>query len=409
MAGESDTTVLAVLRHLVDHGPLSRPDLGLGVGLARATTSAVVNDLMRRGLVAEIATPPSGGRGRPVTLLDLDDERHAVAGLEIGFDRILAAVYTPRGRELLRLERPAEVDAVNPRALLRRAAMVLHEALDIAEEDRRRLLGVGVSIAGLVDASSGTLKYAPSLGWRDVALSAGVEEALGGRAPVLIDSTANFSALAERRHRQRGGEPLRSLVYLTGTYGISGGIITDGRLWRGEQGMAGEVGHLIVEAEGLRCVCGRRGCFDTRAGLSAITDAALAAADRPPRAGREPAGLTAAVEAVVSLAQAGDQGVIRALTDAGRWLGRGAALVCAILDPRAIVLGGHYARLAPWLLPPAQEAFRDSLLMPGSTVNQLDVSALGPWAPTEGAALAVLLAFADGARELPQILSIPQT
>lgn len=114
MAGESDTTVLAVLRHLVDHGPLSRPDLGLGVGLARATTSAVVNDLMRRGLVAEIATPPSGGRGRPVTLLDLDDERHAVAGLEIGFDRILAAVYTPRGRELLRLERPAEVDAVNP-------------------------------------------------------------------------------------------------------------------------------------------------------------------------------------------------------------------------------------------------------------------------------------------------------
>jgi len=69
----------------------------------------------------------------------------------------------------------------------------------------------------------------------------------GGRAPVLLDSTANFAALAERRHRGRNGSHLDSLVYLTGTYGISAGIITGGRLWRGERGTAGEVGHHHVE------------------------------------------------------------------------------------------------------------------------------------------------------------------
>jgi len=405
MTGDTDKTVLTVLRHLVERGPISRPDLGAGAGFARATTSAIVNDLMRRGLVAEIAAAPSGGRGRPVALLDLDDERYAVTGLEIGADRVLAAVYSLRGRELLRIERSAEVESVNPRALLRRAATVLHEALDAMEEDSRTLLGVGVSVAGLVDASSGTIKYAPSLGWRDVALSAGVTEALGGRAPVLIDNNANFAALAERRHRQRDGGNADSLVYLTGTYGISAGIVTAGRLWRGEHGMAGEVGHLIVEADGRRCVCGRRGCFETRAGLSAIvSDALAAAAGRPgsrSRAGREPATLTAGLNEIVSLAQAGDTGVINALGEAGRWVGRGAALVCAMLDPLVVVLGGDYARLAPWLLAPAKEAFRDSLLMPVTEVEQLEVSVLGPWAPTEGAALAVLLSFVDGVRELP--------
>ena len=401
VAAGPDKTALTVLRHLVDHGPLSRPELAAGVGLGRAATSTITNDLMRRSLVSEIATPPSGTRGRPVTLLDLDDDRYAITGIEIGFDRILAAVYTLRGRELVRIERPAEADAVNPRALLRRAAMVLHEALDLVEEDRRTLLGVGVSTAGLVDASSGTIKYAPSLGWRDIALSAGVTEALGDRAPVLIDSAANCAALAELRNRRRGGARESSLVYLTGTYGISAGIITGGRLWRGERGMAGEVGHLTVEADGLRCACGRRGCLDTRAGMSAIADAALAGATTARRAARVPTTLSAGLDQVAALAQAGDQGALDALGLAGRWLGRGAALVSAMLDPYSVVLGGHYARLAPWLLAPAREAFRDALLLPNTDREQLEISTLGAWAPPEGAALAVLHSYTDGEREFP--------
>ena len=401
VAAGPDKTALTVLRHLVDHGPLSRPELAAGVGLGRAATSGITNDLMRRNLISEIATPPSGTRGRPVTLLDLDDDRYAITGIEIGFDRILAAVYTLRGRELVRIERPAEADAVNPRALLRRAAMVLHEALDLVEEDQRVLLGVGVSAAGLVDASSGTIKYAPSLGWRDVALSAGVTEALGDRAPVLMDSTANCAALAELRHRRRSGARESSLVYLTGTYGISAGIITGGRLWRGERGMAGEVGHLTVEAGGLRCACGRSGCLDTRAGMSAIVDAALATATSGRRAARVPTSLSAALDQAASLAQSGDQGVIEALDRAGRWLGRGAALVSAMLDPYSVVLGGHYTRLAPWLLAPAREAFRDALLLPSTEREQLHISALGAWAPPEGAALAVLHSYTDSEHEFP--------
>ncbi|NUR84368.1 MAG: hypothetical protein HOY71_09810, partial [Nonomuraea sp.] len=131
----ADATLLAVLRHLIDHGPVSRPGLGDGVGLARATTSGVVGDLLRRGLIAEVSTSPEGRRGRPTTLLDMDDARYAVVGLEITADRVYLAMHSLRGRELLRVERPGDAEAAHPRALLRRAAMVLHEAMDVADDD----------------------------------------------------------------------------------------------------------------------------------------------------------------------------------------------------------------------------------------------------------------------------------
>jgi predicted NBD/HSP70 family sugar kinase len=398
---ETDVGARAVLRQLIGHGPLTRPELGAALGLSRASTSPIVNDLMRRGLVAEISTESRGGRGRPVALLDLDDENFTVGGLEIGSDRVLACVYTLRGRRLLRNERSVEVDAANPRGLLRHAVAALHEALDMVDQGGRRLLGVGVSVGGLVDATSGTIKYAPILGWRDVALRAGVTEAFGGRAPVLLDNDANFAALAEQRQRRRDGLPAASLVYLTGTYGISAGIITGERLWRGERGLAGEVGHLIVEPDGRACLCGRRGCLDTRAGMSAIIAAGLGAATAKRRAGVEPDGVAAGVDRLVALAQSGDAGVVDALIEAGTWLGRGAALVAAMLDPRLVVLGGHYARLAPWILEPAREVFRAALLMPAPEYDQLEVSGLDAWAPVEGAALAALIAVADGVHDLP--------
>jgi predicted NBD/HSP70 family sugar kinase len=390
----TDATLLSVLRHLVDHGPISRPDLGDGVGLARATTSSTVNDLLRRGLMAEVSTMPAGRRGRPTTLLDLDDTRYAVAGVDIAADRIHLALHSLRGRELLRVERGA--DATDPRALLRRAAMVLHEALDLAEDDGRTLLGVGVAVPGLVDASTGTVKYVPSLGWRNVALRTGVTEALGDRAPVIVDSDANFAALAERRARLRVGGEASSLVHLSGTYGISAGIIAGGRLWRGARGMAGEVGHLILEPAGRRCVCGRNGCFETRAGLAAIVDATLGERRRGSRGT-----LAGDVDQVVALAHAGDEGVIAGLAEAGRWIGLGAAMVAALLDPRMVVLGGHYASLAPWLLAPARAAFEESMLVTDADSPRLEISAHGPWGATEGAALAVVMSMTDGDRPLP--------
>ncbi|GAA3113531.1 putative NBD/HSP70 family sugar kinase/biotin operon repressor [Kribbella aluminosa] len=394
----TDATVLTVLRELIDHGPISRPVLGGAVGLARATVSSSVNDLRRRGLVTEVPGESNGRRGRPTTGLDLDDSNFALAGLEIAVDRVRVAVYSLRGRELLRQEHVVDSEVANPRALLRQAAAVLHETLGRINAEQRELLGVGVSVPGLVDASTGTVKYVPSLGWHDVALQKGVVEALGVDVPVIIDSDANFAVLAERRARLRAGVEGTSIVYLTGTYGISAGIVTGGQVWRGSRGMAGEVGHLILESSGLPCVCGRNGCFETRAGIHALIDAADPSARR---SASSPAGLAAAIDHLLARASDGDTSAMAALTDAGTWLGRGSAILAALLDPDVIILGGHYSRLEPWILRPARASLSESLLIAESGMPDLEVSARGVWGATEGAALAVLHRLAAAQQPLP--------
>ena len=424
MPAEADVTLRVVLRHLLDYGPISRPDLVDGVGLARATTSSVVNELMRRDLVNEVPSPGTGRRGRPTNLLAVDDDRFAVVGLEIGLDRVLAGAFTLRGRQLLGLDEPVEVSTSNPRALLRVAASMTYQVIEQVNAAGRQLLGTGVSVTGLVDATSGTIKYVPSLGWRDVAVRAGVEEAFtaasaGPPTPVIVDSGANFGVLAERRARRRAGRRVTSLVYLTGTYGISAGIMAGDRIWRGARGLAGEVGHLILEPGGQRCVCGRRGCFETRAGVHAILAAAglesqILVGDGPAAPTRRdvPASaapyplaattaLAAAVDELVRRAEANDSRTITALADAGHWLGIGAAAVCAILDPRLVVLGGHYTRLAPWMLASVRNSFLSSLLVADVDPPQIEQSVLGAWGSVEGAALAVLEQMLDGTRPLP--------
>ena len=433
MPAEADVTLRVVLRHLAEYGPISRPDLVDGVGLARATTSSVVNELMRRGLVGEVPTPGTGRRGRPTHLLALDDDRFAVVGLEIGLDRVLAGAFTLRGRHLVRLDEPVELSTTNPRALLRVAASLTYQVIEQVTAAGRTLLGTGVSVTGLVDATSGTIKYVPSLGWRDVAVRAGVQDALaaasaGPATPVIVDSGANFGVLAERRARLRAGHEVPSLVYLTGTYGISAGIMAGDRMWRGARGLAGEVGHLILEPGGQRCVCGRRGCFETRAGVHAILAAAGlesripvgdGEAEAGPARGGAPASaaaypaaataaLSAAVDELVRRAEAEDPRTIAALADAGNWLGIGAAAVCAILDPRLVVLGGHYTRLAPWMLTSVRRSFVASLLVTEADPPQIEPSVLGAWGSVEGAALAVLEQLLDGIRPLPAALEQPR-
>jgi predicted NBD/HSP70 family sugar kinase len=191
------------------------------------------------------------------------------------------------------------------------------------------------------------------------------------------------------------------------------------RMWRGARGLAGEVGHLILEPGGQRCVCGRRGCFETRAGVHAILaaaglesktladdgPAALTRHDLPGSAARYPApattALSAAVDELVRRAEAEDPRTVAALADAGNWLGIGAAAVCAILDPRLVVLGGHYTRLAPWMLTSVRTAFVASLLVTEVDPPQIEQSVLGAWGSVEGAALAVLEQMLDGIRPLP--------
>jgi glucokinase len=228
------------------------------------------------------------------------------------------------------------------------------------------VLAIGVGAAGMVDASDGTLRFAPNLAWRDVAIAARVHEALG--VPVQVDNDANTAAFAE--YRFGAGRGYRNLLLVTVGTGIGGGIVSDGRLFRGANGFAAEIGHIIVEPDGPGCGCGNRGCWEQVASGTAIgrmgreTLATHPGSQLAKLVDGDPERVTGAT--VTEAARDGDATAIAVLADAGRRLGEGIAGLVNVLDPQIVVVGGGAVVAGDLLLEPARAAFIDAVEAPAS-------------------------------------------
>ena len=167
--------------------------------------------------------------------------------------------------------------------------------------------------------------------------------------------------------------------------GIGAGIVADGRLVRGGQGFAGQIGHLQLDPSGPLCRCGRRGCLEAYAGLPALIRAALpdteadgAVTDFAPE-----------LERMTALARSGDEVVVRALADGGSRLGHAVSVRTDLLDPRVVVLGGAFATLSPWLLPAVEAEVKARAVAPGDTGRVVAATPEDGSAAAGGAALAL--------------------
>ncbi len=229
---------------------------------------------------------------------------------------------------------------------------VIREMCQVIQAFRARLAeagqltGVGVGVPGIIYRDTGTLRQSPNLpGWEDFPVRREIESLLG--TPVWLDNDANVAALGE--FWLGAGKGSRSLCMVTLGTGVGGGLILDGKVWRGFLGMAGELGHVVVAENGSRCACGGQGCLETEISASAIVRKAgetLAKGrslllQRAEREGRE---LTS--EVVYEAAQAGDPNCRAILESAGRCLGIALAGLVNTLNLPLYVIGGGVA--AAW-------------------------------------------------------------
>lgn len=395
--------VLATVRQ---NAPVSRAEIATTVDLTRATVSSLVTELISHGLVREEGTASSHKVGRPGQMLWLD-ERHVTAlGVEINVDHTTLVAVDLLGTELLYTHIPFDARAAGARGAQAHLAEVIAAALNEPSMATRRLLGVGVAVPALVD-TAGTVRHAPNLGWRDIALGSELvqESDIAERlraVPILVHNDASLAVVAEHHIGHLVGTA--NLVYLTGEVGIGAGILNGGQLLRGAHGFAGELGHLALAPSGPRCGCGRTGCLEALAGIEAILRRALPerAPEMTPLAGTE---LAAAVAETVRRAELGDLGVRAVLQEAGTWLGRGAAHVCNLLDPTAIVLGGYFVPLGPWLLPAANAELQTGAIASPHQNTQLHLSTLGLSAAARGGAAVPLQSLERG--QLPLLARGP--
>ena len=282
-------------------------------------------------------------------------------GLDLGGTKIQSLVVDDRGTILGEDRRPT-LAAEGPEAVVDRLAESALSALSRAGLEPGDVLAIGVSAPGPCDFERGVLLHAVNLpGWTATPLAALVQERLG--RPAILENDANAAALAEARHG--AGQGARHLIYLTISTGIGGGLILDGRIYRGANGTAGELGHVTVDERGPVHSCGMRGCLEVMASGTAIARLA----DEAVAAGRSAALAEAATHGeltpaeVHAAAEEGDPVAAEILASAAHYLGVGLANYLNIFNPNVIVIGGGVTAIGSRLLEPAfaqarQMAFR---------------------------------------------------
>jgi len=277
-------------------------------------------------------------------------------GVDIGGTKVAAGVVDADGAILCTALRdtPAD-DPAKTIAVIIEVIAELRAAHDVE--------AIGLGAAAFIDAQRSTVVFAPNLAWRNEPLRATVEQSSG--LPAVVENDANAAAWGESRFG--AAREVNSMVLLTIGTGIGGGVVLDGALYRGHNGMAAEVGHMTVVPDGRRCGCGNRGCWERYGSGRALVREARDLADVSPEYGKrllelgdgQPEGITG--PEVTHAAREGDPAALEAFAFVATWLGRGMASLAALLDPEMFVLGGGVSGAGELLRRPAEEAFLAAL------------------------------------------------
>jgi len=338
-----------VLRALYEYGPISRADVARLSGLTRTTVGDLVAELLEEGLAREVGRGPSTGGKAPILVELVDGARHVV-GLDLGEHVFRGAIVDLRGQIQRVVER--SVTGLDGDAAL----AVVYELIDsLVEAGRETLLGIGVGTPGIVDATTGTIRWAVNLKWQDLALGDLLRERY--RVPVRIANDSRAAALAIQLF---SGRRSGNLVAIKVGRGIGAGVVLGGEVFHGDSFAAGEIGHIVVEEDGAECRCGRFGCLETVATSRAIEQRATEL---------KGAETELTLDEVHAALDAGDADARSVVVSAGRYLGQAIANVIGVLDVEYVALHGSVTELgAPWLDAVREEARRRTLSMTSATV-----------------------------------------
>jgi glucokinase-like ROK family protein len=358
---EALDALVAVLDQIRLGRSASRSGLVARTGLGRAIVNQRVGELIERGLVIEGETGPSTG-GRPPRKLSVRVDVGHVLVADLGATSIDVAVTTLDGRILGHHDEPARIEA-GPEACLGRVDALFDRLLRQTQDLPGRLWGIGIGVPGPVEFRTGRPISPPIMpGWDAYP----IRERFGDRyaAPVWVDNDVNVLALGEWRSGAAVGHD-NVVVIKIGT-GIGAGIIVGGRLHRGSQGSAGDVGHIqVTDDPTVICRCGNIGCLEALAGGEALGRAGEAAAHdgrsaRLRAAFDQRGALTA--EDVARAASFGDPVAVALLQSAGRRVGSMLAGIVNFFNPSLVVIGGGVANSPDQLMAAIRETiYRRSL------------------------------------------------
>ncbi len=368
-----DLNTSLVVNLVKGSGSISRAELARQSKLSPATISGIVARLMRVGVVSEVAIGPSR-LGRPPVLLRLNERAGYAVGIKLK-EHGLTTVITNLAAEVVH---SAESDARligDPQAALVAIEQAVRKALAESGVKRKMVLGIGIGLAGVIDAGRGVCRYSHILHWQDVALSEPLRRKL--QIPVWVDNDVNTLAVAEKWFG--AGVGLKHFLTVTLGRGIGLGIVLNGEIYRGAIGGAGEFGHTVVVPDGPPCQCGRSGCLEALVSEPALLNRISLALGR-----------RVSTDEFLGVTERADPIVAGVLAEAGQQLGLALANLVTLLNPERLIISGEGTRLGAAMLEPMTQTIRQMTFDGLSAEMDIVIQPWGDQAWAIGAATLVL-------------------
>ena len=361
---------------------VSRAELSKETGLSPTAIGVIVSSLLDKGYIHETGTGESKGGRKPV-MLELKPDSYYSVGLDIDVDSIQFVLTDITGRLVHEGSVPLAENTAE--GAVEASESCVTGIMNRFSISRERMLGIGISVPGMVDSISHRVVLAPNLGWEDADPAGMLKERL--QLPVFMENEAMSSAISE--NWIGACQKASNFVCVNIKSGIGAGIFTGGMPYRGTGGSAGEVGHIVVDENGPRCGCGNYGCLETMASTGRIIEKAR----KMVRQGvvsslNDYENVDAmSLENIVAAARAGDGAAMNLLDETARYLGIALSNLVNTLNPSRIVLGKDFAVYGDLVMGTLRSVIDGKALRRPASNVELIISEIGDRASTLGAAI----------------------
>lgn len=335
---------IKVLNLIRERGGISRADLAKKSGISAPTITRIVDSLIREeGLVRDVGEGVSSGGRKPV-LLEFAGLDNFVIGIDLGSTSIYGVLANLNAEIIADVSCPTGVGE-GFALVMKRTREVITELLHDSAIQGKRIFGIGIAVAGLINRYKNVIEYSPDFHWRNADIIAALQPGID--IPIIFDNVTRVMALGERCYAV--GSKVKNFIVVNIGYGIGAGIIIDGKPFYGPRGMAGEFGHITLEKNSpVLCECGNHGCLEALASGRAIAEAAREALENGTASmltemcGGQYDEITAAM--VAEAANRGDRPAQRIFYQAAEYIGIGISGLVNLFSPEMVIIGGGVAQ-----------------------------------------------------------------
>ena len=358
-----------VIKEIRMNGPISRTDISKNLNLGLSTVTNIVEELESQNLVHEVGEADSTGGRKPI-LLEFNYNYGYIIGIKIEENNLIFALTNLKSEIIEKRVVPFK-KGTNSNTVLNMVVENI-EKLITKIPYNKNLMGIGVAVSGLVDQQKGKLIYSGMLNWSNVEIGNILENKFN--VPVYIDNDVNAYTLAELWYGH--GRELNNFIVVTYGSGIGSGIVINKKLYTGDFGGAGEIGHMVLVVEGRKCECGQRGCLEAYASEDFIVDYIR---DNIKMYSESKIDLTEdlSIEKVYEYAKEGDMLAIDVLRLSAKYLGYGLLSVINLLNPSTIILAGEGMIAKDIILPVINDIVKNNFFKMHEKKVQKKVSELG--------------------------------